>query len=128
MGFVHLMWPFWNLLHTIKTYSHTNWNVQIPFMTFILAENDVFGSNVHFCHRYTCSGVPKKSVHLNKCTELIGVKGNCPLYTKMLDIAKALHTYPSKVMQNLPKHAKSFILWIIHLQACHFAQEEKINI
>ena len=53
---------------------------------------------------------------------LLLFKGDCPLYTKMLDIAKALRKYPSEVMQNLPMHAKASILWIIHLQARHFAQ------
>ena len=53
---------------------------------------------------------------------LLLFKGDCPLYIKMLDIAKALRKYPLEVIQNLPMHAKASILWIIHLQARHFAQ------
>ena len=53
---------------------------------------------------------------------LLLFKGDCPLYIKMLDIAKALRKYPTEVMQNLPMHAKASILWIIHLQSRHFAQ------
>lgn len=49
-------------------------------------------------------------------------KGKCPMYMKMLEIAKALHKYPSEVLDALPMHAKASILWIIHLQSRHFAQ------
>ena len=49
-------------------------------------------------------------------------KGECLLYIKMLDIAKALHKYPSDVLDALPVHTKVSVLWIIYLQAQHFAQ------
>ena len=74
MGFVDLIWPFWKVLNIIKTYSHIKYNVQISLMAIRLAENDIFGSNVHFSRLYTYSGVPIFFVHPNKCTERIGVK------------------------------------------------------
>ena len=37
-------------------------------------------------------------------------KGECPLYIKMLDIAKALRKYPAEVVDALPMHAKASVL------------------
>ena len=69
------------------------------------------------------SGTKWKNMLL-KFTNLLFVlfKGECPLYMKMLDIAKALRKYPEDVLDALPMHAKASVLWIIHLQARHFAQ------
>ena len=61
---------------------------------------------------------------LLKFTNLLFIlfKGKCPLYTKMLDIAKAIRKYPAEVLDKNPMHAKASVLWVIHLQASHFAQ------
>ena len=66
----------------------------------------------------------KWKMMLLRFTNLLFVlfKGECPLYLKMLDIAKALRKYPADVIDKVPMHAKASILWIIHLQARHFAQ------
>jgi hypothetical protein len=49
-------------------------------------------------------------------------KVECPLYLKLVDIVKAIRTYSHLTLEGLPRHAKASILWIIHLQARHFAQ------
>ena len=49
-----------------------------------------------------------------------------PLYVKMLDIVKAIWTYPPEVITQLPMHAKASILWIVHLHSRHYAQGKMV--
>ena len=51
----------------------------------------------------------------------------CPLYIKILDLVKALRRYPIDIINTLPLQPKAAILWIIHLQARHFAQGKMIG-
>lgn len=49
-----------------------------------------------------------------------------PLYWKCLNIVKTLWDYPPEVISQLPLHAKSSILWILHLQSRHFAHRKMV--
>ena len=47
---------------------------------------------------------------------------SCSLYLKLLDLVNAIWRYRINIIHTLPLPAKASILWIIHLQARHFAQ------
>lgn len=45
-----------------------------------------------------------------------------PMFAAMVELALLINDYPPEVLEKLPHHAKAAILWIIHLQARHYAQ------
>ena len=110
--------PFAMLELTEDQISQMEFDQQFITDSSTVTPNDLRASKQKLVAKVPQEGAKWKAMLL--CfTSLLFVlfKGECPLYIKMLDIAKALQKYPSEVIEALPMHAKASVLWIIHLQA-----------
>ena len=96
--------------------------------TFLYESSTVTPSDVRSSKARLVAAVPESGVKwiqvLLRFTNLLYLvfSPSCPLYDKCIHMVKAICEYPTEVIDLLPHHPKAAILWILHLQARHFAQ------
>lgn len=101
----------------ILEYDH-----QIEASATTLTVNDLKGTKKKLKATVPENGYKWLSVIFQFTNYLQNLFGSCgEMYTRMLDLSKAIRDYDINIILNLPLAAKAAVLWIIHLQARHYA-------